>query len=147
MKIKKFGELNELSKELIDRTSDAMFSRGQKTRAKKLVNTYNEANYDFKSFIGKPLFKNEYILNIKIDKEDHSGKEYDVILIYYSNNQEFNRSHGTTSYYINEDKWVGLPHKHEVTRQDARLLGKIAAIVNPDTKYLKGPGDIQIGEY
>lgn len=27
-KLKTFSELNELSKELIDRTSDAMFSRG-----------------------------------------------------------------------------------------------------------------------
>lgn len=146
-KLKTFSELNELSRELIDKASDAMISKGQHKRASRLFNTYNEANYNFKPFIGKPLFEKEYIVNIKIDKEEHSGQKYDVILIYYSNNQEFNTSHGTALYYINEDKWVGLPHKHNVTRQDARLLGKIAAVVNPDTKYLKGTGDIQVGEY
>ena len=97
--------------------------------------------------LSNTLFEKEFIVNIKIDKEEHSGKKYDVILIYYSNNQEFNTSHGTTLYYINEDKWVGLPHKNEVTRQDTRLLGKIAAVVNTDTKYLKGTGDIEIGGY
>lgn len=148
-KLKTFSELNELSRELIDRTSDAMYSRGQKTRAKKLVNTYNETNYNFKSFIGKSLFKNEFVINIVIDKEEYNDQfsNKEIIKVYTSNKQEFNTSHGTVVYYIDEDKWVGLPHKNEIGRQDVRLLSKIAAVVNPDTKYLKGTGDIQVGEY
>jgi len=44
-KLKTFSELNELSRELINRTSDAMISRGQNRRARNLVNSYNDANF------------------------------------------------------------------------------------------------------
>lgn len=146
-KLKTFKELNELSKELIDKTSDAMISKGQPRRAKNLVDTYNKTNYKFDQFIDKQLFNKEFIGNIKIEKTTHKDKSFDVIEVYVSNRQEFNTSHGTLVYYINEDKWVGLPHKNYITRQDVRTLGKIAAVVNPDTKYLKGTGDIEVGEY
>jgi hypothetical protein len=144
MKIKK---VEELSRELINRTSDAMISKGQNRRARNLIHTYYDANYDFKTFIDKSLFKDEFIGNIVIDEEEHCGKYVEVIKVYYSNNQEFNTSHGNIVYYIDEDKWVGIPHKNNVSRQDARLLGKIATVVNPDTKYKNGTADIEIENY
>jgi hypothetical protein len=145
--LKQFDELNELSRELIYRASDAMIDKGQHKRAARLFNTYNKKNYKFDQFIDKPLFDGEFIINIEIKKEPFRNTEVDVINVRLSNKQEFNTTHGSIYYYIDEDKWIGLPHKNNVSRQDARLLAKIAAVVNPETKYLKGTGDIEIGMY
>lgn len=147
MKILKFEQLNELSKGLITRASDLMASRGQNKRADNLIKSYNKVNYDFSPFIGKPLFEDEFAINIIIDKDRHGDKYTDVITIYVSNKKEFNTSHHQVTYYIDQDKWVGLPYKGRVSRKDARMLGKIAEVVNPDTKYKNGAGDIEIGEY
>jgi hypothetical protein len=144
MKIKK---VEELSRELIDRTSDAMISRNQHRRANRLLHSYFDANYDFKPFVGKSIFRDEFVINIKMDEENIKDTKLEVIKIYISNNTEFNTSHHTMIYYINEDKWEGFPHKSNISRQDVRLLGKIAAVVNPETKYKTGTADVEIGEY
>ena len=155
-KIKKFDNfLNEISREAIDRTSDAMISRGQSRRAKKLVTTYNETNYDFSEFIGRELFGN-IIKSIRvIDNDDvtprgsnifvANKKENERLEIYLSNNQEYNRSSQTIQYDIINDKYLYLPGK--ISRKDVRLLGKIAQVVNPDTKYINSTGGIKVDEY
>ena len=146
-KIKNFQDysVNELSKDLIDRTANIMTSRNQPNRAKKLIDTYNDTNYDFKQFINKPIFDDEYIINIKIQKDNDTGKNQ--IILYISNRQQYNTSNHSICYSIDEDKYLWLPHKSRVSRKDVRLLGKIAAIVNPDTQYKTGTGDIEVGDY
>ena len=146
-KLKTFGELNEISKELIDKTSDAMISKGQHRRATRLVNTYNDTHYDLKQFKGKSIFDGEFIVNIRMSKESYGEKQHNVITLNISNNKEYNTSHSTVVYDIDNDTYMGLPHKRNISRQDVRLLGKIASIINPDTQYKKGTGNIEIGEY
>jgi len=115
-KLKTFTQLNELSKELIDKASNAMISRGQGRRASKLVNTYNDVHYDFKQFVGKPIFKGEFIRNIGMSTEAFGDKRKDVIKLFISNNQEYNTSQSTVIYFIEDDEYRYLPHKGNVTR-------------------------------
>jgi hypothetical protein len=85
------------------------------------------------------IFSNE-ITNIK--KEEGHGKELlEITLSRYGN---------TAIYYdiLNDEYLVGN-EKFEmfISRKEARLLGKIAATVNPDTQYIKGTGDFRIKGY
>jgi predicted RNA-binding protein YlqC (UPF0109 family) len=157
-KIKKFDNfLNEISRELVDRASDAMIDRGQSKRARNLVTDYNNVNYNFDKFIGRELF-GETINSIRIidygddftryDREENhlaNKVENERLEIYLSNNEQYNRSSSTLHYDILNDKFLYLPNN--ISRKDVRLLGKIAQVVNTDTKYLKGTGDIKVIGY
>jgi len=155
-KIRKFENfVNEISRELVDRASDAMIDRGQSTRAKTLVTDYNNVNYNFDDFVGKELF-GDYITRIRIiDYDDVTArgidthiankKENERLEIYLSNNEQYNRSSSTVQYDILNDEYLYLPN--DISRRDVRLLGKIAQVMNPDTKYLKGTGGIKIMGY
>ena len=150
-KIKKFGNfINEISRELVDRTSDAMIDRGQNKRAKTLITNYNNANYNFDDFIGKELFGDHIkririIDSIKVGDEKFNKKENEQIEIFLSNNREYNTSSSTINYDILNDEYLYLPNN--ISRRDVRLLGKIAQVMNPDTKYLKGTDGIKIIGY
>ena len=139
-KIKNFKDysVNELSKELIDRTADIMKSKGQPKRAKNLLDTYNDANYDFSQFKNMPIFDDLHVGDIYIDNDDN------VISIDIETEDSANY---TINYDIENDKYLGLPSKNKISRKDVRLLGKIAAVINPNTQYKTGTGDIAINNY
>lgn len=153
--IKKFDNfLNEISRELVDRTSDTMIDRGQNKRAKNLVKDYNTINYNFDDFIGKELF-GDIIGSIRIIDYDNNTargrvhkankKENERLEIYLNNDSQYNRHSSNIQYDILNDEYLYLPN--DINRKDVRLLGKIAQVMNPDTKYLKGTGGIKITGY
>ncbi len=136
-------KINEISSELKDRTINKMKSLGHNNRAEKLDKQYNNINYNFDNFINKQLFGKDFIDSIEIK----NVRDKKCVYISLSNRQEYNTSHYNILYFIKDDTYHYLPNKNNISRKDVRLLSKIASIVNPNTKYLTGTGDIEINDY
>ena len=142
--IKLFEEfINELSGALINRTVDTMKSKGQYNRADNLIKTL----YD--KFIHNELCGGE-IINIskKIISKFFNPREYLEITISYNKKWMNNGEDYHIKYYFDEDK-LYLPDKYgvKISRKDVRLLSNIISLINPNTKYKTGTGDIKISEY
>lgn len=93
-------------------------------RAQRLAGLY------FKDFIGKP-FANGKITKVDIIEGRILGITYELPETTPGYREGMMKEHHLF-YYINKDNWVGVG---PISRTDARLLGKIAAHLNPNTKY------------
>ena len=93
-------------------------------RAQRLAGLY------FKDFIGKP-FANGKITKVGIIEGRILGVTYELPETTPGYREGMMKEHHLF-YYINGDNWVGVG---PISRADARLLGKMAAHLNPNTKY------------
>jgi hypothetical protein len=134
--------IQEISRELVNKTADAMKLKGQEQRSDRIRSDFNKKY--FQEFIKKPIFKfnDEMIYGINYDKS--GDNEMLRISIGSGAAKEYNRSYGYIFYHIPEDKY-DIPNP--ITREDARLLSLIAMKVNPETKYKNGTGDFKIKGY
>lgn len=148
-KVKNFKEfvneekLNEISSELRNNAISSMKDKGMDKRGEKWIQFY--INKDLNDFKNKEIFDDKLIIyGFRIvDNEKRDGDIIKTLEISYGSprNQEYNKTHGTLVYYINSDKYS---INHEIDRKTARILSKIATIINNDSKYSNGIGDFKI---
>jgi hypothetical protein len=127
-------KLNEISSELRNNAISKMKDSGMDKRAEKWTQFY----------LDKSLtdFKNKEIFDDKLIIYGFRLNDNKLDISYGSpRNQEYNRTHGTIVYYLTTDEYS---INYEVDRKTARILSKIASIVNPDSKYSNGIGDFKI---
>ena len=148
-KVKNFKEfvneekLNEISSELRNNAISSMKDKGMDKRAEKWTQFY--VDKDLSDFKNKEIFDDKLIIyGFRIvDNEKRDGDIIKTLEISYGSprNQEYNKTHGTLVYYINSDEYS---INHEIDRKTARILSKIATIINNDSKYSNGIGDFKI---
>ena len=130
-------QVKEVSRDLINRTSDAMVMRGQDRRADNLKRNFDDR--EFLDFRNKPIFGDEIIYGVHIENRkaniSHGSPR----------SKQYNTSYGTITYDIDTDTFGGIPY--DMNRNDARLLAMIAMKLNPNTKYKNGVGDFKISGY
>jgi len=129
-------KVNEISSELRNNAISKMKDRGMDKRAEEWTQFYlDKALTDFKN---KEIFDDKLIIyGFRLNDKDNT------LYINYGSprNQEYNRTHGTIVYYLTTDEYS---INYEVDRKTARILSKIASIVNPESKYSNGIGDFKI---
>jgi hypothetical protein len=129
-------KVNEISSELRNNVISKMKDRGMDKRAEKWTEYYLDKSLtDFKN---KEIFDDKLIIyGFRLNNKDNT-----LDISYGSpRNQEYNRTHGTIVYYLTTDEYS---INYEVDRKTARILSKIASIVNPESKYSNGIGDFKI---
>lgn len=130
-------QVKEVSRDLINRASDAMVMRGQDRRADNLKRSFDDR--EFLDFRNKPIFGDEIIFGIHVENRklniSHGSPR----------TKQYNTTSGTITYDIDNDTFGGIPY--DMNRNDARLLSMIAMKVNPNTKYKNGTGDFKISGY
>jgi hypothetical protein len=129
-------KVNEISSELRNNVISKMKDRGMDKRAEKWTEYYLDKSLtDFKN---KEIFDDKLIIyGFRLNDKDNT-----LDISYGSpRNQEYNRTHGTIVYYLTTDEYS---INYEVDRKTARILSKIASIVNPESKYSNGIGDFKI---
>jgi hypothetical protein len=129
-------KVNEISSELRNNVISKMKDRGMDKRAEKWTQYYLDKSLtDFKN---KEIFDDKLIIyGFRLNDKDNT-----LDISYGSpRNQEYNRTHGTIVYYLTTDEYS---INYEVDRKTARILSKIASIVNPESKYSNGIGDFKI---
>ena len=132
--------IKEISPELRQSAISKMKDRGQERRAEKWTQHYGTKDLDkfkdreFTTINGENLV----IYSFRIEDPNTLHISYGS-----PRNKEFNRTQGTLVYNIKKDYF----NIENVTRKTARLLGLIAATVNPNTKYKNGTGDFNIQGY
>jgi len=129
-------KVNEISSELRNNVISKMKDRGMDKRAEKWTQYYLDKSLtDFKN---KEIFDDKLIIyGFSLNDKDNT-----LDISYGSpRNQEYNRTHGTIVYYLTTDEYS---INYEVDRKTARILSKIASIVNPESKYSNGIGDFKI---
>jgi hypothetical protein len=129
-------KVNEISSELRNNVISKMKDRGMDKRAEKWTEYYLDKSLtDFKN---KEIFDDKLIIyGFRLNDKDNT-----LDISYGSpRNQEYNRTHGTIVYYLTTDEYS---INYEVDRKTARILSKIASIVNPKSKYSNGIGDFKI---
>ena len=129
-------KVNEISSELRNNVISKMKDRGMDKRAEKWTEYYLDKSLtDFKN---KEIFDDKLIIyGFRLNDKDNT-----LDISYGSpRNQEYNRTHGTIVYYLTTDEYS---INYEVDRKTARILSKIASIVNPESKYSNGIGDFNI---
>ena len=136
-------KLNEISSELRNNAISSMKDKGMDKRAEKWTQFY--VDKDLNDFKDKEIFDDKLIIyGFKIvDDKNRDGNVIKKLEISYGSprNQEYNRTHGTLVYYINRDEYS---INYEIDRKTARILSKIATIMNNDSKYSNGIGDFKI---
>jgi hypothetical protein len=142
-KVKNFNQcvneqkLNEISSELRNNAISKMKDKGMYKRAEKWTQFYFDKSLaDFKN---KEIFDGkEIIYDISLNDKDNT------LEIRHSSprNQEYNRTRGMIVYRLTTDEYS--IKDEEVDRKTARILSKIASIVNPESKYSNGIGDFKI---
>lgn len=127
-------KLNEISSDSFKNAINLSKERGLVNRTEKLGSLY------FKDFIGKPIFDDGIIENIIIVAHKEDSKRLVALDVkYYNKNQTYYNDDTNypkrrwINYDIDNDMWIDVDW--EMNRSDARLLGKIAEKINPDTKY------------
>ena len=137
--IRESKDINEISPELQQRAIKGMQDRGHEDRATKWDKHY--AIKDLEQFKELPIFDGYIIYGFDKDPKTNT------IVIHYGSprSQQFNRTQGRIDYDNNADKYYGV--SMAISRKDARILGKIAQTVNPETKYGKGGDDFKIKGY
>jgi hypothetical protein len=158
--IKTFNQLFELSNELINRVSDKMIAKGQINRANDLKKPKNKKSISiYDEFIGKILFQGVYTLSelpesvtelkgyeiSNIERKELKGNETLEIDLIDKDDSSSVPETDKLCYDILNDKYLNF--WRYISRKDARLLGKIAAKVNPNTQYIRGTGDFRIRNY
>ena len=148
-KVKNFNQfvneqkLNEISSELRNNAISSMKDKGMDKRAEKWIQFY--VDKDLNDFKNKEIFEDKLIIyGFRIvDNINRDGNIIKTLEISYGSprNQEYNKTHGTLVYYINSDEYS---INHEIDRKTARILSKIATIMNNDSKYSNGIGDFKI---
>lgn len=148
-KVKNFNQfvneqkLNEISSELRNNAISSMKDKGMDKRAEKWIQFY--VDKDLNDFKNKEIFDDKLIIyGFRIvDNINRDGNIIKTLEISYGSprNQEYNKTHGTLVYYINSDEYS---INHEIDRKTARILSKIATIMNNDSKYSNGIGDFKI---
>jgi hypothetical protein len=129
-------KVNEISSELRNNVISKMKDRGMDKRAENWTQYYLDKSLtDFKN---KEIFDDKLIIyGFRLNDKDNT-----LDISYGSpRNQEYNRTHGTIVYYLTTDEYS---INYEVDRKTARILSKIASIVNPESKYSNGIGDFKI---
>jgi hypothetical protein len=148
MKLNKFKQLireeiqttlSEISPELFKKAMDVSNKKtqqkrydnpkvtGNNTRLERMGRTY------FRNFIGKELL-NGKIIDAKVSNT--TGNDYVVIIIERPEESGYGRmQRSPIKYSIDKDLFAGEVVNMPMTRRDARLLGQIAATINPETKY------------
>jgi hypothetical protein len=129
-------KVNEISSELRNNVISKMKDRGMDKRAENWTQYYLDKSLtDFKN---KEIFDDKLIIyGFRLNNKDNT-----LDISYGSpRNQEYNRTHGTIVYYLTTDEYS---INYEVDRKTARILSKIASIVNPESKYSNGIGDFKI---
>jgi hypothetical protein len=140
--LKLFEEfINELSSDIINKTADVMKSKGQYNRADELI----KKMYD--KFINNELCGGE-IINISKKTSKIFKNEYLEIVVSFDRKWFNNGKDYYIKYDINKDK-LDLPNKYgvKISRKDVRLLSNIIVLINPNTQYKNGTGDIKITDY
>jgi hypothetical protein len=135
--------LNEISSEVRNNAISSMKDKGMDKRAEKWIQFY--VDKDLNDFKNKEIFDDKLIIyGFKIvDNINRDGNIIKTLEITYGSprNQEYNRTHGTLVYYINSDEYS---INYEIDRKTAKILSKIATIMNNDSKYSNGIGDFKI---
>jgi hypothetical protein len=139
-KVKNFNQfvneqkLNEISSDTFKSAINVSKERDLIGRTEKLGSLY------FKDFIGKPIFDDGIIENISIAAYKSDSRRLVALDLKYSNKNQTYYNDDTNypksrwiNYDIDDDMWINIDW--EINRSDARLLGKIAEKINPDTKY------------
>lgn len=136
-------KLNEISSKLRNNAISSMKDKGMYKRAEKWTQFY--VDKDLNDFKNKEIFDDKLIIyGFRIvDNKNRDGNIIKTLEISYGSprNQQYNRTHGTLVYYINSDEY---DINYEIDRKTARLLSKIATIMNNDSKYSNGIGDFKI---
>ena len=136
-------KLNEISSELRNNAISSMKDKGMDKRAEKWTQFY--VDKDLSDFKNKEIFDDKLIIyGFRIvDNEKRDGNIIKTLEISYGSprNQEYNKTHGTLVYYIDSDEYS---INYEIDRKTARILSKIATIMNNDSKYSNGIGDFKI---
>jgi len=136
-------QLNEISSELRNNAISSMKNKGMDKRAEKWTQFY--VDRDLNDFKNKEIFDGKLIIyGFRIvDDKNRDGDTIKKLKISYGSprNQEYNRTHGTLVYYINSDEYS---INYEIDRKTARILSKIATIMNNNSKYSNGIGDFKI---
>jgi hypothetical protein len=146
MKIKLFEDfITELSSDTILSAARKMDDLKQNNRSNKLLK-----NSVFSEFIDSELCLGK-IKDISKKSEKSifkSDTDYLNIVIDYNRKWMNNSKDYTIKYDINKDKLI-IPKAYgvEVTRKDARILSKIVSVINPNSQYKNGVGDITITHY
>jgi hypothetical protein len=127
-------KLNEISSDTFKSAINVSKERDLIGRTEKLGSLY------FKDFIGKPIFDDGIIENISIAAYKSDSRRLVALDLKYSNKNQTYYNDDTNypksrwiNYDIDDDMWINIDW--EINRSDARLLGKIAEKINPDTKY------------
>lgn len=127
-------KLNEISSDTFKSAINVSKERGLIGRTEKLGSLY------FKDFIGKSIFDDGIIENITIAAYKGESRRLVSLDLKYSNKNQiyynddiFYPKRRFVYYDIDGDMWIDVDWK--INRSDARLLGKIAEKINPDTKY------------
>jgi len=137
MNLKQFvneRHLNEISSDTFKSAINVSKERGLIGRTEKLGSLY------FKDFIGKSIFDDGIIENISIAAYKNDSRRLVALDLKYSNKNQAYYNDDTNypkrnwvNYDIDSDMWIDIDWK--INRSDARLLGKIAEKINPNTKY------------
>lgn len=124
--------VNEISSDLFKRTINVSKDRNYIERTEKLGTVY------FHEFIGSPIFEDGTIKDIAIAASPSHSIRYVSIEVEYANKnslyyeQKYSKQKWI-NYNIDDDYYdnVNFP----IERKDARILGKIAQKINPETQY------------
>ena len=123
-------KLNEISSDTFKSAINVAKERNSNGRIEKLSSLY------FNDFIGKSIFDEGKIKNITILSDKNEPSKLLLNIIYPNINTQISSNDLKKYwiyYHIDKDMWLGIDWK--MNRTDARLLGKIAEKINPDTKY------------
>jgi hypothetical protein len=153
-KVKSFNQfvneqmVNEISSELRNNAISTMKDRGMNNRAERWTKFY--VDRDLKEFVGKEILggKGENTIIIQgfnIDEKKGSGDEMLKSLHIYCGSprsQLYNKTHLTLVYDFQRDKYLSM--NSPIDRKTARLLSKIATIMNSESQYSDGRGEFKI---
>lgn len=140
--------INEISSELRNKAISSMKDKGMNNRADRWTQFY--VDRDLKEFVGNELFggKGEntiiiqgFIINEKKNNEGEIMKSLHIICG-SPRSQLYNITHLTLVYDFKRDKFLSL--NYPIDRRTARLLSKIATIMNSESQYSNGRGDFNI---
>jgi hypothetical protein len=146
MKIKLFEDfIIELSRDTILSAAKKMDTLKQYDRSNNILK-----NGLFSEFIGSELCSGQIKDIFKKSEKSifKSNVDYLNIVIDYNRKYINNSKDYTIKYEINKDKLI-IPKAYgvKVERKDVRILSKIISIINPDTQYKTGVGDIKVIKY
>ncbi|MFW6242943.1 MAG: hypothetical protein ACOC2W_02195 [bacterium] len=139
-------DVNEISQDLVNKTTQAMRDKGMNKRADKLSD--DNIKRLMEEFVDLPLYENYVIMGFSIKNKPefntYENKNINKLVIHVGSprTQQYNTTTFQIEYDIDNDQYY--TGYDEIDRKSARILSKIATKINPNTKYKDGIGDFKI---